>query len=271
MDLVLDYEDKKIRMAGDKVNPLFNCKDLCRVLHISDYRQCIKSLDSDDKVSGVYCTLPSGKRIAMTFATESGFYNIVMRSRTDQAKQFKRWVCSEVLPSIRKYGMYPSPYNNAPVNTNRTINIKTENDLHYQVVKYIKNQLNSPFCMIVGLGELQDTPEKRIEASKKGYRPGLPDILISSSNGRYNGIALELKTPLGTNELSDAQKKTLNELENDNYKVIISNDYNDIIYKLTKYKMDMDKHENKGKRICPKCDKIYKIKRYYINHLEKCL
>lgn len=72
--------------------------------------------------------------------------------------------------------------------------IETEADLHYKVINFIKNL---PYDLILnaGLGELQDTSEKRIDAFNKGYSKGQPDLLIMNPTSTFNGFAIEFKSP----------------------------------------------------------------------------
>ena len=69
----------------------------------------------------------------------SGLYSLILRSDMDKAKEFKRWVTKEVLPSIRKTGRYE--YNHKPFKM-LTFNIQTEFDLHKKVVNFIKKPLS---------------------------------------------------------------------------------------------------------------------------------
>ena len=86
------------------------------------------------------------------FINESGFYSLILSSKQPKAKEFKHWVTSKVLPSIRKYGYY-NPKNNK-------IMIETENDLHYQVVDFVKEKYPDSL-LIAGLGENQRTENTR--------------------------------------------------------------------------------------------------------------
>jgi hypothetical protein len=76
-------------------------------LEHSNSRMAIQSLDEDERgVSKVY-TLGGPQEV--TIISESGFYSLVIRSNKPQAKPFRKWVTSEVLPSIRKTGSYNAP------------------------------------------------------------------------------------------------------------------------------------------------------------------
>lgn len=95
----------EIRTATDvKGNPLFVAKDVCDILGISKYRDAILRLDEDERGSVRVDTLGGAQE--MGAITESGFYTLVMRSDKPEAKPFRKWVTSEVLPSIRKSGGY---------------------------------------------------------------------------------------------------------------------------------------------------------------------
>ena len=95
-----------IRVCGaDTENPLFCAMDLCRALGYSNGRDAVaKHVDSEDVAKRD--TLTKGGTQQLTFVTESGMYALILASKLPQARQFKHWVTSEVLPSIRKTGSY---------------------------------------------------------------------------------------------------------------------------------------------------------------------
>ena len=150
-----------------------------------------------------------------------------MNSQKTEAKQFKHWVTSEVLPSIRKTGTYSIPL--VP-----QVKITNEFELHTKVVQFIRNYFDHPL-LIPGLGELQSTYKTRHEAYLKGYRGGQPDILLLNDHIDYRGFAIELKTPMNTGRLKENQKLFLNELKLNGYKTLVSNDYDLILFELMEY------------------------------------
>jgi prophage antirepressor-like protein len=83
---------------------------VCRVLGIGNARDAVSSLDDDEKFTVANTDGKFGP-YGHTFnlINESGLYALVFRSRKPEAKQFRKWVTSEVLPSIRKYGYYADP------------------------------------------------------------------------------------------------------------------------------------------------------------------
>lgn len=88
--------------------PWFMGKDICQVLGISNHKDALGRLDDDERY-GVGITDPIGRQQEATFVNESGLYSLIMQSRKPAAKTFRKWVTSEVLPSIRKYGFYTAP------------------------------------------------------------------------------------------------------------------------------------------------------------------
>lgn len=102
---VFDYHGKQVRTVRLKSgDPGFVAKDVCDVLEISKHRDAVARLDEDEGGPVIVDTL--GGPQEMTAITESGLYSLIMMSRKPEAKSFKRWVTHEVLPSIRKHGVY---------------------------------------------------------------------------------------------------------------------------------------------------------------------
>ena len=80
-------------------------------------------------------TLSNNEQNSM-YVNESGLYSLILKSEKPEAKAFKKWLTSDVLPTIRQHGEYKLPEpNRAP---KETIQLKNETDMHYNVVDYIK-------------------------------------------------------------------------------------------------------------------------------------
>lgn len=94
----------KIRTRKRGNDFLFCGKDICEVLGISKYRDAMARLDEDEKGSFKLDTL--GGKQTFTFVTESGVYALILQSRKPEARKFRKWITSEVLPALRKYGVY---------------------------------------------------------------------------------------------------------------------------------------------------------------------
>ena len=89
--------------------------------------------------------------------------------------------------------------------------------------------------MIPGLGENQDTPEKRINSWKKGYMRGQPDLMILDYHKDYQGLCIEFKCPTNNYNISEDQLKMEEKYCSNNYAFIISNDYDKISKLIHKY------------------------------------
>lgn len=101
---VFNYNQKQIRTVQLNDEMWFVLKDVCDVLGISKYRDVADRLDEDERALAEVDTLGGVQN--MVVVNESGLYNVILRSDKPEAKPFRKWVTSEVLPSIRKTGGY---------------------------------------------------------------------------------------------------------------------------------------------------------------------
>ncbi len=106
-EIVKLYKDNPVRIIEKDNEPWFVAKDVCSILEISRHQDSTRYLDEDEKGVCLVDT-PSGKQ-EMTVINEPGLYRLIFKSRKKEAEAFKRWVCHEVLPSIRKTGAYVMP------------------------------------------------------------------------------------------------------------------------------------------------------------------
>ena len=178
-------------------NVWFRGKDVAEILGYSKTRDALsRHVDNEDKK--LICCRPQNvdtnncdlRGKYFTFINESGFYSLVLSSKLETAKKFKHWITSEVLPSIRKYGYYKlfeSP-------NNKMFKIENEMDLHTKVVELIRN-FYPDALLVPGLGENQDTSEKRINSWKKGYQRGQPDLMVLNNHRDFKGLCIEFKSP----------------------------------------------------------------------------
>ncbi|QJE31829.1 BRO family protein [Heyndrickxia coagulans] len=104
---VFNFKQNEVRTVLKDGEPWFVAKDVCDILNHSNSRVAISRLDEDEKgVSKVYT--PGGYQ-NMSVVNEFGLYSLVLTSNLPEAKQFKRWITHEVIPSIRKHGAYMTP------------------------------------------------------------------------------------------------------------------------------------------------------------------
>jgi prophage antirepressor-like protein len=186
---------------------------------------------------------------------EMGLYELVFSSKLPIAEKFRDWVFSEVLPSIRKTGSYTHD----DLIHNQFV-IKNERDLHYKVVQYIRrfypDVLTSAF-----LGELQTSPDKRIDGYKKGYTGGSPDLIIMEPSKDHNMMCIEFKTPNGKGRISDKQILMKTRLQNRGIYTLISDDYDEIITEIIEYMRE--------RRICcVHCSRKFKTEASKNQHLK---
>ena len=106
--LVFHYKSSEVRTVELNGEPWFVLKDVCAVLGISNHKMTAQRLDADE-VSLTDLTDSMGRQQETTVINESGLYNVILRSDKPEAKPFRKWVTSEVLPSIRKTGGYRMP------------------------------------------------------------------------------------------------------------------------------------------------------------------
>lgn len=99
------FNEHEVRSILIDNQPWFVGKDVAEVLGYSNTRKTLADhVDDEDK--GVTKRDTLGGQQEMTIINESGLYSLILSSKLPTAKQFKRWVTSEVLPAIRKTGMY---------------------------------------------------------------------------------------------------------------------------------------------------------------------
>ena len=105
--LPLNFKGCAVRMVMIGNMPWFVAKDVCEVLELSDVNKAVSKLDEDEKL--IRKLFVSGQNRDMIIINESGLYTLIMRSNKPEARRFRKWVTSEVLPSIRATGQYTMP------------------------------------------------------------------------------------------------------------------------------------------------------------------
>jgi prophage antirepressor-like protein len=101
---VFEYQGNAVRTVTVEGAPWFVAKDVCDILEHSNSRMALDRLDDDEKGVSSIDTLGGNQEVQVV--NEPGLYNLVLGSRKPEAKAFKRWVTHEVLPAIRRHGMY---------------------------------------------------------------------------------------------------------------------------------------------------------------------
>ncbi|AQZ45599.1 phage antirepressor [Paenibacillus larvae] len=101
---VFHFTGKDVRVVVKDGHPWWVAKDVSELLGFRMASDFTRTLDDDEKDTQIVRT-PGGNQ-EVTIINESGLYSAILKSRKPEAKQFKRWVTHEVLPAIRKTGMY---------------------------------------------------------------------------------------------------------------------------------------------------------------------
>ena len=125
---VFTFDKMDVRVIRKDGEPWFVASDVCAALTIADASMAVARLDDDEKGTSSVGTL--GGEQAMMIISESGLYSLILTSRKSAAKRFKKWVTSEVLPSIRKTGTYtvgqPQPAFQVPATLSAALRLAAE-------------------------------------------------------------------------------------------------------------------------------------------------
>ena len=100
-----------VRVIECEGQPWFVAKDVCEALDLGNVGQAVNSLDEDEKSyveANIINNDVQGGRSPLIIS-EPGLYSLILRSRKPEAKAFKRWITHDVIPSIRRHGMYATP------------------------------------------------------------------------------------------------------------------------------------------------------------------
>ncbi len=98
---LFDFNGAEVRVVNNPDGIWFVASDVCQILEIKNSTQAIDRLDEDERAM-----FNIGRQGEANIINESGLYSLVLSSRKPQAKEFKKWVTSQVLPSLRKTGSY---------------------------------------------------------------------------------------------------------------------------------------------------------------------
>ena len=268
LERVFHYEESEISVIKCKDDIWFRGKDIAKALGYSIPRKAIhEHIDPEDRSSleslskgGLKWTPLKNEQKSATFINESGLYSLILQSKLESAKAFKRWVTKEVLPSLRKTGTYFCDDMNHKYNDMLTFRITNKTDLHTKVVSFLKKRY--PHSLFTAtLGENQDSVNKRIDSFYKGYLKGSPDLIIHNLHKQYVGLWVEIKSPMGHGKLSCHQKKMLGQYRRNGFKVIVSNDYDYIVETIVLYFADV-------RILCLHCQRKFITSQSLKNHIK---
>jgi hypothetical protein len=101
-----EFDSTLVRTIAKEGQAWFVAKDVCDILDIGDASKAVSRIDDDERGTTTVRT-PGGPQEVLT-VNESGLYSLIFTSRKAEAKRFRKWVTSEVLPAIRQTGRYGS-------------------------------------------------------------------------------------------------------------------------------------------------------------------
>lgn len=126
-------------LTDENCDPWFVGKDVATILGYTNPRKAlIDHVDDEDKTDGVTIRDSIGREQNPTVINESGLYSLILSSKLPTAKRFKRWVTHEVLPSIRKHGIYATNTTIDQILTDPDFGIRLLTDLKEERAKRIE-------------------------------------------------------------------------------------------------------------------------------------
>jgi len=175
------YEDRAVRTVLIEETPWFIAKDVCDILGIQNYRDTLaKQIPENEKgVDTIYT--PGGKQKLLT-VNEPDLYRLVFQSRKPEAEKFKTWVFTEVLPSIRRTGMFlPEGMNEMIRRTVKDVATAMERDaltkrgtlLQEGEKRFIAEHAGYPVWRIAALTGRGETTIRQILKTVKPEHPSL--------------------------------------------------------------------------------------------------
>lgn len=191
----------KVRTVEADSEPYFVGKDVAEILGYADTNKAIAMhVDDEDKLNDK--TASSLGQRGGWLINESGVYSLILSSKMPKAREFKRWVTSEILPSIRKHGAYM---------TDETL----------------KKALTSPDFLIQLATELKQEQEKRKELESKIEQDRPKVIFADAVEASHTSILIgELAKILRQNGYDIGQNRLFAKLRNDGYLCKSGTSYN---------------------------------------------
>lgn len=183
----------------------FSAADVCRILDISNPSQALTRLDADEK----FTTIISNEgaitgESSMSFVSESGLYSLVLGSRKPNAREFKRWITHDIIPTIRKTGGYIAN-EDLFINTylpNVDDNVKALFKLNLQAINQLNQIVDNQRATIT-------SQQKKIEEDKPKveFADHVADTSDCIDIGTLSKIAKKENIPIGRNRLFEWLRK----------------------------------------------------------------
>lgn len=160
-------------LTDENGDPWFVAKDICTILGISNPSDALKRLDGDER-----SRFNLGRQGETNIVNEAGLYSLVLASRKPEAREFKRWVTHEVLPSIRKHGIYATETTIDQILADPDFGIRLLTDLKEERAKRIEaeNQVKELEPKAKALDDFTNVPDALLvrDAAKLLSNAGTP-------------------------------------------------------------------------------------------------
>lgn len=185
---IWNYDNLEIRTIEKDGEPWWVLSDVCKVLELSNPSKVAQRLDVDERSN-----FELGRQGTAIIINESGLYSVILRSDKPEAKPFRKWVTSEVLPSIRKHGAY-----------------MTENTLEQAIA--------DPDFLIKLATELKNEKEKRKELETK-VNEDKPKVLFADAveTAQTSILVGDLAKLIKQNGINIGQKRLFSYLRENGY------------------------------------------------------
>lgn len=106
---IFSFENSQVRTLGSAESPLFVAIDIAKALGYQNLVRSVNDHVDPEDLTKQEITDSMGRKQTVNCVNESGLYALIFGSKLESAKRFKRWVTNEVLPAIRKQGLYECP------------------------------------------------------------------------------------------------------------------------------------------------------------------
>ena len=205
-----------VRVIGTEANPLFCLTDICKALDLQT--AAVMRRLGDDVITSHPISDILGRIQQANFVNEDGLYDVILDSRKPEAKQFRKWITSEVLPIIRKHGAYMTD-------------------------KSIEKALTDPDFLIHLATELKNEKQKRLQAEQTIVE-SRPKVLFANAVTTSSDSILvgELAKLIKQNGVNTGQKRLFEWMRNNGFLI---KKYGESFNEPTQYSMELGLFELK--------------------------
>ena len=184
--------------ADENGEPWFVAADVAKVIDVQNIRRNLESLDDDEK--GVYNLYTLGGNQNLTTVNESGLYALIIRSHKPEAKAFRKWITSEVIPSIRKTGSY------SITKTNMDIAIYSDDPLERgKAIVAMLEEERAKQALIEARADKAEEDKAIAEKKAEDLTEAFSRSIVSDNDKLYSTFIKELKmtTPCASSILKE--------------------------------------------------------------------